>query len=60
MTHLQRLSGKELFPTSALSAREKALATIKRGALHLAHDGDRADWKLAQRIFRAIPELEAA
>lgn len=60
MRHQQRLSGKELFPSAALSRREQALRDIKCACLRLAHGGDRADWQLAQRIFRAVPELEAA
>ncbi len=53
-------SGRELFPPATPSPRENALRDIKRACLRLAHDGDRADWKLAERIFRVIPELEAA
>ena len=50
----------QLFPPVPDSPRDQVLAAIKREAVILALDGDRSDFKLAESIFRQLPELKRA
>jgi hypothetical protein len=49
--------GRELFPPKPISPRERILRQIKTGVTRLAMLERRENFKLAARIFAAVPEL---
>jgi hypothetical protein len=50
----------DLFPPVPDAPRDQVLAALKHEVVILALDGDRFDWKLAEFIFRQMPELGGA
>ncbi len=50
---------RPLFPKNS-KRRLPAIVKLKRAVLKIGHDGGRDGVKLAERVFKAIPELRRA